>query len=710
MTSLKNESRGYAIIVLALGMVTGCEQLHDDPENRVLTILANPIPDSAVADPNATGVETSTAVESTGLADDRSTTGIYEPGSGVFVSEASRVQVAAKGSGEVTVNFEDTELVEVVQVILGDLLAENYVIDPAVQGNVTLQTSRPLRRSALIPTLEMLLRASDAALVFNQGLYQVVPRGSAIQGLVSPQLGDETTPLPKGYRVQIVQLRHIAATQMQAILEPFANTDSIMRVDTARNLLVLAGTGGELDHLLRTVDMFDVDWLKGMSVALFTPEHIDAKTLADALKEIVSGGQTDSLQGPIRISAFERLNGVMVVTPIRSQLEQVASWVERLDKEPSGLQQNLYVYYVQNGKAVDLAAVLSEVFAGRTSLPLPAARLAPGLEPVTIESARTPAAPASDALTIGNNESGARNNLAVGGSSIRIIADEVNNALLVLGTASDYRQVRSALKKLDIVPLQVLIETTIAEVTLSGDLRYGLEWFFKNGTADSSGSGTLDLGIAGLSALTPGFSYAITDAADTVRVVLNALAGESRVNVISSPSLMVLNNQTSTIKVGDEVPITTQQQQSTAAESTVVNNIEFRDTGVLLSVTPRVNAGGLVTMEIEQEVSNVSPGSDPLSLTPTIQQRRITSTVAVKSGHTVVLGGLIRENKTLVRSGIPVLYKLPFVGPLFGTTSDGEQRTELVVLITPRVIQSAHDADAILNEFRDHLDSLKPLY
>ena len=218
------------------------------------------------------------------------------------------------------------------------------------------------------------------------------------------------------------------------------------------------------------------------------------------------------------------------------------------------------------------------------------------------------------------------------------------------------------------------------------------------------------MGIAGLSALTPGFSYAITDAADTVRVVLNALAGESRVNVISSPSLMVLNNQTSTIKVGDEVPITTQQQQSTAAESTVVNNIEFRDTGVLLSVTPRVNAGGLVTMEIKQEVSNVSPGSDPLSLTPTIQQRRITSTVAVKSGHTVVLGGLIRENKTLVRSGIPVLYKLPFVGPLFGTTSDGEQRTELVVLITPRVIQSAHDADAILNEFRDHLDSLKPLY
>jgi len=190
--------------------------------------------------------------------------------------------------------------------------------------------------------------------------------------------------------------------------------------------------------------------------------------------------------------------------------------------------------------------------------------------------------------------------------------------------------------------------------------------------------------------------------------VLNTLASQSRANIISSPSLMVLNNQKASIQVGDQVPVTTQAQQSTATTSNIVNNIEFRDTGVLLNVTPRVNPGGLVTMEVQQEVSNVAPGTASGSLTPTIQTRKISSTVAVQSGQTVVLGGLIRENKNRSQSGLPVLYKIPILGALFGTTRNEHRRTELVVLITPRAVNDARDAEAVTNEFRRKMKSLQP--
>ncbi len=282
---------------------------------------------------------------------------------------------------------------------------------------------------------------------------------------------------------------------------------------------------------------------------------------------------------------------------------------------------------------------------------------------------------------------------------------------MILATAQQYRQVEATLRRLDVSPLQVLIEATIAEITLQGDLKYGMEWFFTNKVGNKTGIGQLDLGVPGIAAIVPGFSYSIVDNAGAVRAVLNALADDSRLNVISSPSLMVLNNQTASIDVGDEVPITTQQQQSTVGgASPVVNNIEYRNTGVLLSVTPRVNAGGLVVMEVAQEVSNVAGESTgDANLTPTISKRSITTAVAVQSGQTVVLGGLIREQKTLGRSGIPGLYNLPLIGPLFGTTVDEQQRTELVVLITPRAVQDSADAAQVTDEFRSKMQSLRPL-
>jgi general secretion pathway protein D len=648
---------------------------------------------------------------------------LYRPGSGVFVRQVKSAEGASK-PGEITLNFENTNLLEVVKVILADLLKQNYVIDPGVQGAVTLQTSEPLPRESLIPTLEMLLRMNGAALVKRGDLYHVVPRESAMRGLASPQLGNTKAPLPRGYSVRVVPLRYVSAGEMQKILEPFVIAGNIVRVDSQRNLLILAGTGQEMETLLETIAVFDVDWIAGMSVALFTPDFVDAQTLASDLDKVFGEEGNGLLTDLVKLAVIERLNALLVISPRREYLAKVAEWVERLDQDRGGSGRRLFIYHVQNGKAADLAAVLQEVFqeqAAGEAIPPP--ELAPGLEPVKIQTSTSPTiaqqteAAVSAALQAVQEppkpQSPPRTNTSAGvglqlaeGGEIRVIADEVNNALLIMATLAEYGQVRDALKQLDIVPLQVLIEATIAEVSLTDNLSQGLEWFFKNEFNGRFGEAQLDLGNVGIAALAPGFSYAITSGGD-VRAVLNLLASESKLKVISSPSLMVLNNQTASIQVGDQVPITTQQQQSTATDANIINNVEFRDTGVLLTVTPRVNAGGLVTLEISQEVSDVVPNpTDPL--TPTIQQRKINSTVAVQSGETVVLGGLIRENENESTSGIPGLYKLPIVGLLFGQESDERRRTELVVLITPRAVQGAEDAHKITEEFRNKMESLKP--
>ncbi len=649
---------------------------------------------------------------------------LYRPGSGVFVREVKAPDGASR-PGDITLNFENTNLLEVVKVILADLLKQNYVIDPGVQGAVTLQTSQPLPRESLIPTLEMLLRMNGAALVKRGDVYHVVPRENALRGLASPQLGNTTAPLPRGYSVRVVSLRYVSAGEMQKILEPFVTAGNIVRVDTQRNLLILAGSGQEIETLLETIAVFDVDWIAGLSVALFTPDFVDAKTLASDLEKVFGDQGKGPLAGLVKLAVIERLNALLVISPRREYLSKVAEWVERLDQDRGGSGRRLFIYHVQNGKAADLAAVLQQVFEERAAeKAIPPPELAPGLEPVELqtqapqtigqetEAAVTGAAPPRRQTPEPQPPRRTTTRTGEGlqlaeGSEIRIIADEVNNALLIMATAAEYAQVREALKRLDIVPLQVLIEATIAEVSLTDDLSQGLEWFFKNKIGSRTGSAQLDLNVtpSGLAALVPGFSYAITSGAD-VRAVLNVLASESKLKVISSPSLMVLNNQTATIEVGDQVPITTQQQQSTSTTANIVNSIEYRDTGVLLTVTPRVNAGGLVTMEISQEVSDVTPNpTDPL--TPTIQQRKINSTVAIQSGETVVLGGLIKENDSFTSSGLPGLRKIPVLGLLFGQTTDDRSRTELVVLITPRAVQGADEARKITDEFRDKMESLK---
>ncbi|WP_078119539.1 type II secretion system secretin GspD [Thiosocius teredinicola] len=652
----------------------------------------------------------------------------YKPGSDVLIKPAPKVADARpQQDGDVKLNFQNANLLEVIKVILGDMLEVNYTVDPTIQGTVSMQTTRALHRDDLIPTLEMLLRMNNAALIQVDGAFRVVPLANAFAEVRSPQLGDSGLALPTGYSVRVVPLRYVAAEEMAQILNPFVTgNNQLLRVDTARNMLILAGTAADMERLLETVNVFDVDRMSGMSVALFTPDFVDAKTLAADLDALLADPKQGLMAGLVRFIVVERLNGLMVVTPRAEYLARVREWVNRLDRNTGDASPRLFIYRVQNGKATDMAEVLSGLFEGADEQREPVS-LAPGSTPTTVGSdiPTVGASPVTNtspdvvdptALPVNQPPAATPPPGSPSGSGIRfnqnqrvqIIADEANNALLILARGSEYRQILTALKQLDVAPMQVLIEVTIAEVTLTDNLAYGVEWFFKNGIGSKTGEGTLDLGTLGLNDSQLGFTYVVRDSIGDPRAILNLLATESNLSVISSPSLLVLNNQEASIQVGDEVPISTQQQQATVADSNIINSIEYRNTGILLKVKPRINSGGLVIMEVEQEASQVPNTNNADPLTPRIQQRKIASTVAINSGDTIVLGGLIQDNRNRSESGIPVAHKIPILGALFGTKADNQDRTELIVLITPRAVSNSTAALQVTEEFRRRLQKLIP--
>ncbi|MFK8069077.1 MAG: type II secretion system secretin GspD [Gammaproteobacteria bacterium] len=705
-----------SFLISSLSILSSCESLvnHEPvaPEIDVL-LESTDQPEARTIVDEVKTEESSSVVQKVDKAPE------FYPGSGVFVGHSHYADESGFGSqkskGDVTLNFQDTDIHEVVKVVLGDLLKRNYLIDPAVSGTVNIQTSNPLTREDLLPILENLLETSGATMLESDGLIKIVPASSAVLSSLPPGIGSSISSSSGGFHTQIVPLRYVGVDEINKVLQPFLK-DTIVQLYPQRNLMILSGAQSDLKRLVETIHIFDVDWLKGMSLAMVPINYANSKDIVSELDNLFGKASGSPLADIVRFIGLERLNSIIVVTQQPHYLRVMTSWIQRLDRSDGVGGQRLYVYQVQNTRAAELAEVLNNIFSDQksNSSQFPDAELAPGLEPVVLQS------DANDGQQIDANDQqsadSSRSPLVVGdglalpgADAVKIIADESNNSLVILASPTDYQMVESALHKLDITPLQVLIEASIIEVSLTDDLSYGFEWFFKNGTGFGEGQGTLDLdNTAGLNALVPGFSYGIVSAGGTLRAVFNTLASESKANVLSSPSLMVLDNHTATINIGDQVPILTSQSTSNIGDnSPTVNQIEYRDTGVLMTVTPRVNASGLIIMDIKQEVTDVTATNTSGIDAPTFQQRSIESTISVNTGNTIVLGGLIRDNRANSKSGIPGLHKAPIIGPLFGQTDNGLRRTELVVLLTPRVIRNDLDTWEVTNEFKQKLKDLR---
>lgn len=715
-TRLGRWLRAVALIALAL-YLAGCERSYWDPTVKIGDAGGHLVDRDRAAKREAAKARGGARAGSIalGAGDEVAPRGVdsLQRGTGSFVRKITPPSVDTS-PGDVTLNFDGTDIREVVKVILGDLLRVNYVLHPAVQGVTSLQTGRPLRRDHLIPTLETLLRMNNAAIVYRDGTYEVVPLANAVQGKVVPQLGESTRALPAGYSVQVVPLRYIGAEEMSNILQPLAPEGSVIRVDNLRNLIVIAGTSPEMGNLLDTIRVFDVDWMSGLSVGFFVLEYAKSNDVVTQLRSLLADEESNPLKGIFRFVPIESANAVLVVSPQEGYLQQARNWIERLDMaEASGeAAERLFVYRVKHGDAENLADILSELFGGGDSgSQRSVGSVAPGLGRSSIGSQSNSAGDTGAEGGQATSRKASAREIELS-SSVSIVADAVNNSLLVKASPRDYKKILDALKQLDIVPLQVLVEATIIEIRLTGSLEYGVQWnLFGLATKDHRSNFTLDGTLdssteSGISRAFPGFNWAVISRPDTIRATLSALAGENLVNVLSSPSVMVMDNQAAKIQVGQQVPVATTQQQSTSVTDRVVNSIEYRDTGVLLSVKPRVTPGGLVQMEIEQEVSTVASTSSSNLDSPTFQTRKITSAVAVRSNQAVVLGGLIQDQRDEGKQGVPGLYSLPFAGVLFGERSKSADRTELVVVLTPKVISSDQDVEAVTADFRDKVRGL----
>ena len=692
----------YALVV-ALLFLTACQPaVRETPFEKAMSKFE---PVGQGADVNDSSGQTAEAAATEEAAAD------YEVALGTdqTVRAGQPVQVSSpdEGARDVVLNFQGADVQEVVKVVIGDVLGRNYVVDPAVSGKITTETSSGLRKEDLLPVLERLLRLNGATLIDRGDLIEVLPSSGAVKA-TSPHAALREGTAPAGFSTRIYPLRFVGVAEMQKILAPLAGEEAVVYADTVRNLLILAGTAAEQRRYADTIATFDVNWMEGMSVGLYRIEHAAPSDVMKELGEALGDEQGKFMNGLVRLVEIERISALLAISPSSDALSEIGRWIRRLDIPGDSLDPNLYVIRLQNAKAAEVAGILSEVFAkdGKSATRRPV-ELAPGNRAETVASRAEKTADKAErskSAAASSTRSGAGVAVSVG-EDVRIIPDETNNALVVMATPREYEIILAAVRKLDIVPLQVLVEASIIEVSLEKKLQYGVEWYFKNGFGDSkSGIGILDLGDAGVNRLAPGFSYAVLDGVDDVRVVLNALDSESELKILSSPSLMVLDNQTATINVGDEIPVPTSEATSNIdSNARTVNQIQYRNTGVTLEVTPRVNAGGLVTMEVNQEVSEAAETKSSELNAPTIVRRSITSTVAVQSGQTIVLGGLIREAASGGESGVPVMRSIPVLGKLFGQTTDTKVRTELLVLITPRAVGGDSEARALSREYAEKM-------
>jgi general secretion pathway protein D len=439
---------------------------------------------------------------------------------------------------------------------------------------------------------------------------------------------------------------------------------------------------------------------------------------------------TNPLHGLVRVIPVERLNALVVVTPRSHILSQVETWIRRLDRPMDALEATLFVYPVQNGSAIHLAEMLNGLFGSGTSGAK--SGVAAGSSPTQFASTTGTATTGPVSAGSGKTATSGGTTMAATGSlpsalqgtanasnapsttvnqldgNVRVVADEKRNALLIRAPRTEYRRIEQALRELDKAPTQVLIEASIVEVSLTGNLAYGVEWFVQNSLGGSrEGNALLNLRESGaIGPAQPGFSYTILNKAGTIRATLNALAEKSQLRVLSNPTVLVLDNHNATIQIGNQQPI----KSSTSSTGTIVTeSITYKDTGVMLSVTPSVNAGGLITMDIMQQVTDVGE-IDAATGQRNFLTRQIQSRVAVRSGDPIVLGGMIRENETKGTTGVPLLSDIPVLGALFGKNSDKSARTELLVLLTPRALENDDQLRAASAELRQRMRviSLQP--
>ncbi|OPH83987.1 type II secretion system secretin GspD, partial [Nitrobacter vulgaris] len=656
----------------------------------------------------------------------------------------TRSQPATSGGntgGGYDLNFENTPIPTVAKVMIGDILNEGYTIDPRVRGTISLVSVRPVPKSDIAFVLENALRVSGVALLHDNAGYRVTQRGEAM-GAGRVESATATEP---GYGVSVVPLQYVSAQTVMKLMDSFVTKPGSVRADAAHNLLLIQGTGSERRAAVDTAMSFDADWMRGQSVGIYPVSNSAPEPIIAELEKIMDSGDSGLSQSVVKFQSVSRLNAILVVSRKPALLHTAATWIRRLDQADTA-RTSVHVYRVKYGEAKQIARVLTAMFIGGLSSSLDGAdnQLAPGSGSSLTSGIDKLSANANSPSSAGSSGSRSRSGTGGAGDSsgakpltassgtgtgigmntsagsdalsggdggngqplmqgVRITPDVVNNTLLIYADQANYKIIEATLHQVDQPQLQVAIDATIAEVTLTNELSYGVQSYLtsknlglkanqgsilntQSGSAPiPSSSGTDAAAAAGsianafINRALPGFNFLVGSEAQPA-VILDALHAVTSVKVLSNPSLVVINNQMATLQVGDTVPISTGTAMVLNSNNNVVNSIDYRNTGVILRVSPRINVNGNVRLEVEQEISSVQPTATS-TLTPTVAERRVKSSISVASGQTVLLAGLISEQQSGGRNGIPLLDEIQGFGDAFAHQRKKGTRTELIIFI-----------------------------
>ncbi|MEK8093599.1 type II secretion system secretin GspD [Methylocystis sp. IM3] len=701
---------------------------------------------------------------------------IVATGTGRLIGAGKTRQPAQEPVGEdgVTLNLVDLPISQAAKIVIGDIVGADFVVDPKLDGKVTVHTANPVRKSTALDLFQSALRVSGAAVVKAGDIYKIVPSDqAAVSGEVisGDALPPEATPL--GQTARVVQLRYVSASEMKRVLEPIAERGSIVRADDARNTLTINGSAQDIATLLDAVSMFDIDTMKGMSFALVPVRSGDADLLADDLKNVFGSEKEGPMGGMIRFIGNKRLSSILVISSQPQYIARARAWIDKLDARAEHSEKQFFTFRVQNRPAKELMAVLTSVFGskgqgadpnvsprfgqsslssggmngggmmgggsggGASSSPLGALSASGPTGGGSMASgggAPTGGGPSGgggfgagfggaggspssiSGLSVpgdssGGGQAGPTPAVSLDNDRYKIGVDDAKNALIVMATPEDYRRVRAVIETLDVLPNQIFLEATIAEVRLNDTIRFGVRWFMQThpnifgfsglrggnpAANDALGNNLLGTNVG---AVFPGFAYAFRTTSQ--QLTIDALNAITDTNIISTPSLMVLDNREAILQVGDQIPV--QTLTSVSAIGNTFNSVNYTNTGVILKITPHISESGRVMLEIEQEVSNVDPLSDPTSTTPRIQQRRVRTQVVVNDNESLMLGGLVKAETGKNSSQIPVAGDVPIVGNLFKNHGDSIDKQELIIMLTPHVVRSLSEGREITEEYKRKL-------
>ena len=637
----------------------------------------------------------------------------------------------------ISLMFDNADIYDVLKVVLGDALKLDYVIDPSVQGRITLKSTSAVSMADIFSVLETALATSNISIIKHDKIYRVTKDTNAAREKL-PAVGVG----PASPVLQIVPVKFVQASQLANTLRGFLGPQAIVANDPTNRYLIIADRAANLEKVVEMVATLDVDYLQQVHVRLIPLINADASDVAKDLDALFKSSGVFNWAGTDGAKVFfwpiTRMNAILAVAANDKLMASTEQWIKTLDSEPkNGLESFVHIYSVKNGNASHLADVLRQLFGGSANANTGTSRAATGISAIGSPAASTSAGGALAAggatqaaptttITRGNVPSGAGGaaGTATGlGGSVQVIADEITNTLIFKATSQDYQQIKKVLERVDTVARQVLIQVMVAEVALNDTLQYGVEWWLSDTLKYNGKTWGANAGLGGLvkpaevpgivAGIGGGLSYSVFNTTGQIIGLLNLLGQDTNVNVLSTPHVMAADGKLARIEVGDEVAVVTQTSSTPNAIGTtsISNSVTYRPTGIILEVTPVISASGRVSLTVSQEVSTVQPiGSSVGGITyPNFSKRKVSTEVVVEDGKPLLIAGLIRDSGNNSATGIPGLKDVPIIGALFGTTKKVREKTELIISITSYIVNGKADGDRVTAQFESALRELKPL-